>query len=178
MYCSYNWVRGFREELQQLHPDADISVTSQPASIAIRFDASQLHQIMTNLCENGLRHSRQACNAATLTLRIGLINDELPVLDVIDEGKGIAQDALERIFEPFFTTEKTGTGLGLFLSRELCEANQARLDYRTDELGRTCFRVSFAHPGRNISRVLADTTAVDNNEADNNLPDFEQHSVD
>jgi len=173
-----NWVRGFREELQQLHPDADISVTSQPASIAIRFDASQLHQIMTNLCENGLRHSRQACNAATLTLRIGLINDELPVLDVIDEGKGIAQDALERIFEPFFTTEKTGTGLGLFLSRELCEANQARLDYRTDELGRTCFRVSFAHPGRNISRVLADTTAVDNNEADNNLPDFEQHSVD
>jgi len=184
------WVRNFRDELVQSHTDADISVTSLADNIAVRFDTSQLHQIMTNLCENGLRHSKQASKAERLLLRIGIINNELPVLDVIDEGKGIAKEALDRIFEPFFTTEKTGTGLGLFLSRELCEANQARLDYCTDEQGRTCFRISFAHPDKNISHVLADTAAVnnttgsninaDNSEAEisHSTPNYEHNNVD
>lgn len=175
-----NWISHFRDELLQTHADADITVTSPIANVVIRFDTSQLHQIMTNLCENGLRHSRQACGAAKLLLRIGVINDELPVLDVIDEGRGIPKDALERIFEPFFTTEKTGTGLGLFLSRELCEANQARLDYCTDDRGRTCFRISFAHPDKNISHPLADSAGVGNNEAgaEPGATSYERDSVD
>jgi two-component system sensor histidine kinase PilS (NtrC family) len=174
------WISHFREELLQSHTDADITATSQAANIAVRFDTSQLHQILTNLCENGLRHSRHSCGAAKLLLRIGMINDELPVLDVIDEGRGIPKETQERIFEPFFTTEKTGTGLGLFLSRELCEANQARLDYRTDEQGRTCFRISFAHPDKNISHALADTGTVSNNETDDEpgATSYERNSVD
>lgn len=159
-----DWIGNFRDELLQSHIDAEINVISLAANVAVRFDTTQLHQILTNLCENGLRHSKQACNAARLQLRISVINGELPTLDVVDEGKGISQETLERLFEPFFTTEKTGTGLGLFLSRELCEANQARLDYRTDERGRTCFRISFAHPDKNISHPLADTPRVDNTE--------------
>ena len=54
----------------------------------------------------------------------------------------------EKLFEPFFTTESTGTGLGLYLSRELCEANQARLDYTRTSEGKSCFRISFSHPDR------------------------------
>ncbi|WP_161628728.1 ATP-binding protein, partial [Pseudomonas aeruginosa] len=50
------------------------------------------------------------------------------------------------LFEPFFTTESKGTGLGLYLSRELCESNQARIDYRNREEGGGCFRITFAHP--------------------------------
>ena len=51
----------------------------------------------------------------------------MPVLDVIDDGEGISGEDVENVFEPFFTTESTGTGLGLYISRELCEVNQAEL---------------------------------------------------
>jgi two-component system sensor histidine kinase PilS (NtrC family) len=74
-----------------------------------------------------------------------------PILDVIDEGSGVPADKQEQIFEPFFTTEKSGTGLGLFISREICEANQAQIFFRRTEDGRSCFRIIFAHPDRHIS---------------------------
>ena len=54
------------------------------------------------------------------------------------------------VFEPFFTTDKTGTGLGLYLARELCEANQAHLSLVEDNKPGCCFRITFAHPGRMI----------------------------
>ena len=50
------------------------------------------------------------------------------------------------LFEPFFTTENKGTGLGLYISRELCESNRARLDYVPREGSGACFRITFAHP--------------------------------
>ena len=54
------------------------------------------------------------------------------------------------MFEPFFTTDKGGTGLGLYLARELCEANQAHLSLVEDDRPGCCFRITFAHPGRMI----------------------------
>ncbi len=71
---------------------------------------------------------------------------DLPVLEVLDDGPGVPADKLNNLFEPFFTTESKGTGLGLYLSRELCESNQARIDYRNREEGGGCFRITFAHP--------------------------------
>jgi two-component system sensor histidine kinase PilS (NtrC family) len=71
---------------------------------------------------------------------------ELPTLEVLDDGPGVAQEHLTKIFEPFFTTESNGTGLGLYLSRELCESNQANLDYSPREGGGSCMRITFAHP--------------------------------
>ena len=52
------------------------------------------------------------------------------------------------MFEPFFTAKEVGkgTGLGLYISRELCQSNQARLDYKPREGGGSCFRITFAHP--------------------------------
>ena len=66
--------------------------------------------------------------------------------NVHDDGSGVAPERLDSIFEPFYTTETKGTGLGLYISRELCESNQARLDYRPSEHGGSCFRITFAHP--------------------------------
>ncbi|HEY5647295.1 MAG TPA: ATP-binding protein, partial [Pseudomonadales bacterium] len=71
-----------------------------------------------------------------------------PFLNVIDRGNGVAEEQLPKLFEPFFTTAASGTGLGLYLSRELCEANQARLNYYREADGGSCFRISFAHPDR------------------------------
>jgi two-component system sensor histidine kinase PilS (NtrC family) len=58
----------------------------------------------------------------------------------------VTEEQLPKIFEPFYTTEIKGTGLGLYISRELCESNQAHLDYRPREGGGSCFRITFAHP--------------------------------
>ena len=76
------------------------------------------------------------------------VRTDRPYLNVIDHGPGIPADQLPRLFEPFFTTAASGTGLGLYISRELCEANQARLNYYPQSEGGSCFRITFAHPDR------------------------------
>ena len=72
----------------------------------------------------------------------GLERNGRPWIDIADNGPGISPEVLERIFEPFFTTSHGGTGLGLYLARELCELNQARLSYQRRPVG-ACFRISF-----------------------------------
>jgi two-component system sensor histidine kinase PilS (NtrC family) len=57
------------------------------------------------------------------------------------------------MFEPFFTTSGKGLGLGLYLARELCEANQAQLNYLPIPTGGTCFRISFAPNKRTIPSI-------------------------
>ncbi|MCG2635367.1 MAG: ATP-binding protein, partial [Gammaproteobacteria bacterium] len=70
-------------------------------------------------------------------------------LTIMDRGEGVAPQHVEKLFEPFFTTGRGGTGLGLYLARELCESNQAQLRYqpRNDDTG-SCFVITFAHPER------------------------------
>ena len=65
------------------------------------------------------------------------------VLEIADDGPGVALDAVQKLFEPFFTTAAGGTGLGLYIARELCEANGAELEYSPQATGGACFRVVF-----------------------------------
>ena len=122
-----------------------ISVRVEPPDLTVRFDPNQLRQVIWNLCENGLRHSN---SDPGLELTAGLGEKTLrPYLEVQDHGVGIPVEVEEQIFEPFYTTRADGTGLGLYLARELCEGNQASLNLmRGQEGGR--FRVTFSHPGR------------------------------
>ena len=69
-------------------------------------------------------------------------------LDIIDNGPGINSEDEDKIFEPFFTTQEQGNGLGLYLCRELCLANQIHIYYRRTESGESCFRLQFSHPDR------------------------------
>ncbi len=118
-------------------------------SIRTRIDSSHLAQVLTNLVDNGLRYSEKVSGEARVTLRAGLDPvTEWAYLEVIDEGDGIPEDNLAHVFEPFFTTEATGSGLGLYLSRELCESNHATLNYRRDAGQKSCFKIEFAHPDR------------------------------
>jgi two-component system sensor histidine kinase PilS (NtrC family) len=129
-------------------------VQIEPADTQVRFDNGHLHQILTNLCNNGLRHSRHSEAQVKLTLRGGLeAGDSRPHLDVIDAGPGVSEEALTHLFEPFFTTEAHGTGLGLYLSRELAEGNQAHLHYLRQDDGKGFFRLTFQDPRRQFEKA-------------------------
>lgn len=126
----------------------------EPEDTQVRFDTGHLHQILTNLCDNGLRHSRQSPEPIKITLRGGLeTGSSRPHLDVFDAGPGVSEEASKHLFEPFFTTEVRGTGLGLYLSRELVEGNQAHLNYIYRDDGKGFFRLTFQDPRRQFKSI-------------------------
>jgi two-component system sensor histidine kinase PilS (NtrC family) len=112
------------------------------------FDASQLTQVLNNIYENGLRYSQRQTGIAHLVLRGGITDEALPFIEVQDNGRGISAEQKEHLFEPFYTSEPEGTGLGLFLAKELCEMNYATLALMPNDLPGCCFRITFAHPQR------------------------------
>jgi two-component system sensor histidine kinase PilS (NtrC family) len=145
-----HWLETFYQEMTgrlDLASEEVIVRKQVDDAVHVRMDASQLHQVLWNLCENGLRYGR---SLPRLILRYGIRDDsQRPYLDVIDSGEGIPEDDIEHIFEPFFTTAgQQGTGLGLYLARELCEGNQASLSLLESTSEGCCFRILFAHPER------------------------------
>lgn len=149
-----DWTSKFIEDYREAHQIKEtIEIDIEPASIEVRVITSQLAQILNNLVENGLRYSALATQKENLLIK-GRLNSETksirPVLQVIDNGPGIDVQTEEHLFEPFHTSESTGTGLGLYISKELCEANQAQLSYRRTTSNKSCFSIHFAHPDRNI----------------------------
>jgi two-component system sensor histidine kinase PilS (NtrC family) len=100
----------------------------------ICFDRSHLHQVLWNLVSNALRHSTQGPEAVRIVLQGGH-GDGRVELHVIDDGPGIPETVREQVFEPFFTTHTQGTGLGLFIARELCATNGASLELATSTRG-------------------------------------------
>jgi two-component system sensor histidine kinase PilS (NtrC family) len=145
------WTRRFRDEfcntLQLQWQRLIIAASSE--DVEVRIDGSQLHQIFWNLCQNSVTHALPHAGAAPIELRYGrLAGVGRPYLQVADRGPGIAQADAERIFEPFFTRAAQGTGLGLFLARELGQANGATLLYETREGGGSIFRIVFSDPTR------------------------------
>jgi two-component system sensor histidine kinase PilS (NtrC family) len=102
----------------------------------IVFDRSHLHQVLWNLVGNAWRHSTQGAGSVRLCARDGEYDSEHRVdLHVIDDGEGVDEAHREQIFEPFFTTHARGTGLGLYIARELCEANGAYLELLGNQAG-------------------------------------------
>lgn len=147
-----SWLNQFRSDyLTTSREQITMDVILYENPLPVRFDPEQLFQVVQNLVSNGLRYSEKHSGIARISLLAGRLGlSGLPYLDIIDEGPGIDLNAQQHLFEPFYTTERTGTGLGLYISRELCEANQARLDYLPREEQGACFRVTFAHPDRLI----------------------------
>jgi two-component system sensor histidine kinase PilS (NtrC family) len=92
----------------------------------VQFDRVHLHQVIWNLARNAWRHSRREAGSVTMQVRRAGQRLELHVLD---DGPGVPAELQGQLFEPFFTTFSSGTGLGLYIARELCVANGAALDY-------------------------------------------------
>jgi len=144
----FSWLKKFADEFVQRFnlSNGDIEFDIKRDDTVVRMDPSQLHQVIWNLCENAMRYSQ---SKPIITLICDLSNEtQRPYIDIIDTGSGMSEEIKRQLFEPFFTTETTGSGLGLYLARELCEANQASLNlYSTSEEG-TVFRLSFMHSNK------------------------------
>lgn len=113
--------------------------------ISVCFDPEQLYQVVHNLCTNALRHCPPFSGQPLISLNTGLDPENRPFLEVSDRGKGVPAEIVDSIFDPFFTTTAKGTGLGLYISRELCEGNGGHLDYYPGDDGIGArFRITFA----------------------------------
>src|SRR4051812_3310628 len=127
------WLREFLDEFVANESAAAARFAVDAASDAwIEFDREHLRQVMWNLLRNAARYAGPEEGAVRIALRgyAGRVE-----LSVIDNGPGVPMNRQAQLFEPFFTTEAKGTGLGLYLARELCDANRATLEYVNDTRG-------------------------------------------
>jgi len=106
-------------------PPGALRLAVLPGAI-VRCDRVHLNQVLWNLVRNAWRHSRQNPGSVAIEVRAALPGVEL---DVVDDGPGVPEAIRAQLFEPFFTTYSKGTGLGLYIARELAAANGAVLDY-------------------------------------------------
>jgi len=140
------WLNEFAEEFtttKGLTRD-QLKLTVQPENAEIMFDRGQLHQVLWNLCSNAIKYGTMTGEEPRIDINAGRApHIGGSYLDVIDRGPGIPADARGQLFEPFFTTSSQGTGLGLYIARELCENNHSRIEYIPVPTGGSCFRILF-----------------------------------
>ena len=139
-----DWLtRYVKNYLQGLSSPADITVDCQFNDLLVEFDPENLERVMTNLLDNALRHSGKATgkDSARIIVSLDFVAHQA-MIDVVDQGTGVPRADQSKLFEPFYTTVEEGSGMGLYLCKELCEINNANLNYRPTEKGDSCFRIS------------------------------------
>jgi two-component system sensor histidine kinase PilS (NtrC family) len=142
------FLQSLSEEFHSTRPEsfASLTVEVEPDDLQVYFDPGHLHQVVWNLCQNACRHGVFEGELAEIVVRAYRVTagSSRVLLDVLDSGPGVPEDHVSQLFEPFYTTSTKGTGLGLYLSKELSEFNRASLIYR-DRPGRgACFRITFS----------------------------------
>ena len=144
------WVRDFIDEFRDTVelPESRFALILPEDDMEVRVDPTQLHQILWNLCDNARKYGLKDDQSRIEVSAGRLSGSARPYLEIADRGAGISPNAAFRIFEPFFTEHAGGTGLGLFISRELAQCNGALLTHEHRPGGGSIFRVVFADPLR------------------------------
>ncbi len=144
------WLREFLAEYRETSQLDDTAIALHAhEDLSVRVDPSHLRQLLWNLCENALKYGCRPGAQGPIEIRTGRINSsDRPFVEIMDRGPGIPIEDVERIFEPFFTAGQGGTGLGLFIARELAQCNRALLMYESRPGGGSIFRIVFADPQR------------------------------
>jgi len=145
-----SWTQEFLEEFVETMqcPPENLRTLMPSDEVEVRADPGQLRQIVWNLCENAFKHGASDGVDRAIEIRAGRLSpNSRPFLEVADRGGGVPDEHRERIFEPFFSGGR-GTGLGLFLARELAQTNGATLLYEPRTGGGSVFRLVFADPRR------------------------------
>ena len=142
-----SFVRRFVEDYRQtLSIETDSLEAIVPGQqVPALVDPRHLQQILTALVHNALKYGRILDEPSRVRLRV-FQDGRNALVDVLDRGPGIPEGVVAQLFRPFFTTSEHGTGLGLYIARELCRANQASLEYVPVPGGGACFRIALPGP--------------------------------
>jgi two-component system sensor histidine kinase PilS (NtrC family) len=125
------WLQDFAREFTRTLElqEGELAIEDVPDDLEVRMDKSHLRQVLWNLCDNAVKYASET-GGILVELHAGRVEAQgRPYLEVRDHGLGVDPATAEQIFEPFFTARSGGTGLGLYISRELCELNRATLLY-------------------------------------------------
>lgn len=144
------WVHDFANEFSRTLElrEGELTVAAIPGDLDVRMDPSHLRQVLWNLCDNAVKYASET-GGILVELHAGhLPRTGRPYLEVLDQGHGVDEATADKMFEPFFTARRGGTGLGLYISRELCELNRATLVFQPRDGGGSIFRIVFSDPGR------------------------------
>ena len=144
------WLEDFAREFTRTLElqEGELAIEDVPDDIEVRMDKSHLRQVLWNLCDNAVKYASET-GGILVELHAGRVEAQgRPYLEVCDHGLGVDPATAEQIFEPFFTARSGGTGLGLYISRELCELNRATLLYLDRAGGGSIFRIVFSDPDR------------------------------
>lgn len=106
----------------RLHTDLPVE------PVGVMFDADHLRRVLVNLLDNAWRHA--GADAGALLLRLTVRDGTAVLLQVLSDGQSIPPEVERHLFEPFFSTRSRGSGLGLYICRELCERYGAGIEYR------------------------------------------------
>ncbi|MBK1691305.1 sensor histidine kinase [Ectothiorhodospira mobilis] len=140
------WLEAFARDFRAHHhlAPSQLEVRLGPEVLQARFDPEQLHQVLWNLCLNALRYGTRDGEPPQIRIQGGVDTPaSRPFVDVQDAGHGVSPAILRQLFEPFVTSGTRGTGLGLYIARELCENNGGTLEYLPLPTGGSCFRIRF-----------------------------------
>ena len=130
----------FLVEFPQFKESIELNI--QPEVSRVLFEMSILRQMIANLLNNAIIHSGR--NESELKIIIDAeVKGENPVLSIYDNGQGLTENVKQHLFEPFFTTHKNGTGLGLYITKELCLANGGLIQYVEIDEEKHGFRIIF-----------------------------------
>ncbi|TAN08676.1 MAG: two-component sensor histidine kinase [Rhodanobacteraceae bacterium] len=146
-----HWTTRFIDEYKESNDLGKDSLRAllYPRPVEALADPQHLQQVVWNLVQNALHYGRMPNEPARVMVVARLATDHgPPLLEVTDRGPGIPPKVAAQIFEPFFTTHEYGTGLGLYLAKQMCEANQASLEYVPVAGGGSCFRITLTAPAR------------------------------
>ena len=142
----YKWIQKFIAEFGNMNELSEgwCRLDIENKAISIWMDPNHIHQVLWNLCSNALKYGRKQDKFPVVTLKV-FINKSTSIvyLDVIDNGPGVDVNEIDKLFEPFYTTSNTGTGLGLYISKELCLSNGGDLTYVNTPEDGSCFRLRF-----------------------------------
>jgi len=145
-----DWLREFASEFERTLElqEGELTVGDIDDNLEVRMDLSHLRQVLWNLCDNAVKYASETGGIMVEIQGGRMTGHGRPYIEILDCGLGVDAATADKIFEPFFTARSGGTGLGLYISRELCELNRATLLYLDRPGGGSIFRIVFADPDR------------------------------
>ncbi len=139
------WITSAVKKLEQTTlKNVKVELKVSRSALDVYFDDSQLRQSLSNLLENAAYYAKQkSTEFARITILVGRNKvSKQSIIEIQDNGYGVGLDDLDHIFEPFYSSENSKSGLGLYLAKQFCEMNMARLDYIASQEGAR-FRITF-----------------------------------